>query len=147
MRWRWPRSRDCTTAPRAAAMQIVFYNPLNAAAMDRLEQISREFRRHEAVALLGTGERRDGEEVVRATLRHHVALRFGWKVSGRSVNKSCGITLLLKPKWVDSVVSILEPPPASGLRGRVAAVRVRTKVDDVLLVMAYAPPYGGLLED
>ena len=124
-------------------MQIVLYNPLSASSRDRLEQISYEFPRIEAVVLPGSGAWRHNASLLAedVVLKNHAAIVFGWR-RGWAVGRACGITVLLRKAWRESVKSIHHPPEY--LQGRVAAIRIKTKCEDLLLAIVYAPSYGSL---
>eukprot|EP00959_Pyramimonas_sp_CCMP1952_P155042 3243836-Pyramimonas_sp.AAC.1 len=111
-----------------------------AADVARLHDISEEFKHVDVVALTGTCERAPADRaVVFTTLRYHIALRSGF-VAGEYVNRSCGITLLLRRRVFRRKHVVAAPPVPESLRGRVAVYRVRSGRFDLLIPVTYFPP-------
>eukprot|EP00959_Pyramimonas_sp_CCMP1952_P416510 8726007-Pyramimonas_sp.AAC.1 len=68
------------------------------ADIERLHDLSEEFKYTDVVAVTSTGERATPDRSATfSNLKHHFVVRCGC-LAGRHVNKSCGIALLLRKR-------------------------------------------------
>ena len=122
-----------------AVMQLILYNPMFAATTERLEEISKVFSNMDFITLVGTGQRCTSLDKWTTRAGNHDSVNFGWSPS-QYCNKSCGISCLMKERWSRCVSAAFEPP--KNLRGRLAAIRVRTMNEDLTLIACYFPHRG-----
>ena len=127
---------------RLRGLDVVVYNPLNAAADWICLQIARELKA-DAVLLPGTGLR------ARKGLRHsfkrldkkYWIVHFGWE-PGLLTNKAAGCAIILKSKvFFDRDVSRVYCPPED-FAGRGGAIRLVNRNFDIKLVVLYSPHRG-----
>ena len=116
----------------------LLYNPLTLARVDRAEEISSSCPNMDVVILVGTQQRADLDEeegYCKRRLSQHVHYEFGWE-SRMASNKSAGISIFLKHGTLarGTITEIQVPSKSSGLRGRLASIRVRSRAIDLLLV-------------
>jgi len=125
-----------------AEMKLIQYNPLSAATLDRQEQIAHELPNADLIALIGTAQRTapGDRDITQIKLTDRYSrISWGWAPS-RYVNKSAGITFLIKHSLATAVRQVLRPPDE--LRGRLAGIRIRNTTKDLLVLAAYIPPRG-----
>ena len=61
------------------------------------------------------------------------ALQWGY-AKGPWSGRACGITVMVGPRHRNHIVSVHEPPRS--LAGRAAAIRIKTKTRDILVLAA-----------
>ena len=121
-------------------INYVLYNAQHA-DVDRVEEISLEFANHDIVLIVGTGQQAwaGREDAEQSDAAHHRVFNFYFKKS-KLVNKSCGLAILAGRKVRNVVSKTFTPPPSLGITGRVAAVRFKSAVFDILVVLQYFYP-------
>ena len=109
-------------------MRICYYNPQEAASIERLEDISAELHSWDVILLSGTCRWAGAEAVQRHYLPNHYVLQFGAR-KGKWINKSCGLTILISQRIDERSIREIYTPPTS-LQGRVAGIRLSTSQYD-----------------
>ena len=119
---------------------IVQYNPCCANTNDRVLDIAGGLPRRDIIGLIGTQKKSSGD----LTEDYHMAdeywcIPFGYK-SSVHVNKSCGVTLMLRRGRIKKqhVVRIFEVPKY--LWGRCAAVIITVGLIKLAILLMYFPP-------
>ena len=138
--------KETTTIPNKqwqdkGTIKMMVYNCCSALG-DRMQDIAEETASIDIIILIGTRCRAYSEAVVSYAItrnKKHKLLSWGWR-KGAYSNRSAGVAVILGPCLSTATMRIMEPPTSAA--GRVAAMRVKTKTKDLLLIPVHLPPKG-----
>ena len=121
-------------APSPLLHRVVVYNPQSLLRADRVNEISAKFKCAALVLLNATCIRLEDELYEWSTSKHHHVLHVG------RGQRSTGLALLLHRRFFSrKSVKQVWAAQTPKLKGRLAAVRIKTPTVDIMPILAYAP--------